>query len=164
MSLDTHQSVYRERLLEHLVLGELLRHSWLHHRASLEVSQPALDRAGHDVVLEVNGVTRHVQFKSSSRSAKTSRQTVHVDLALKASGCVIWITFDPTTLELGPYRFFGGGPREQMPAIDQLPVARHTKGNADGVKLQRPNLRVVSQGRFRHLDSIPHLYDALFGG
>lgn len=89
MQLDTHQSVYRELLIEHLVLGELLKHSWLNDHARLEISQPAIDRAGHDVVLEVGDVTRHVQFKSSSKSAKTSRQAVHLDLASKPSGCVI---------------------------------------------------------------------------
>jgi hypothetical protein len=163
MSLDTHQSVYRERLLEHLVLGELLKHSWLHHGASLEVSQPSLDRAGHDVVLEANGIVRHVQFKSSSRSAKTSRQTVHLDLAKKPSGCVIWIRFEPTTLSLGPYLFLGGPPGKRLPSISQLPIAKHTKANAQGLKLERPNLRVVPKNWFNEIVAIPELYDALFG-
>lgn len=55
LSLDICQSVYRERLLEHLLIGDLLKHSWLHTGATLEVSQPSIDRSGHDVVLEANG-------------------------------------------------------------------------------------------------------------
>jgi hypothetical protein len=30
LTLDVHQSVYRERLLEHLLIGDLLKYSWLH--------------------------------------------------------------------------------------------------------------------------------------
>jgi len=66
------ESVYRARLLEHLLIGGLLRHPWLHHGAALEVSQPAIDRSGHEVVLEANGITRHVQLKAYASGASTS--------------------------------------------------------------------------------------------
>ncbi len=163
MTLDTHQSVYREHLLEHLVLGELLKHSWIYDNAALEISHPSVDRAGYDVVLESNGSTRHVQFKSSARTAKTSRQNIHVGLSEKPSACVVWTHFDPATLELGPFLFFGGAPGKPMPSLSGLPVAKHAKGNAEGVKLERPNLRVLPRARFSVLDSIPSLYIALFG-
>lgn len=163
MSLDTEQSVYRERLLEHLVLGQLLRHSWLHDHAALEISQPAIDRAGHDVVLEAHGVTRHVQFKSSAISSKTARQSVHVALCEKTSGCVVWVQFDRGTLDLGPFYFLGGTAGNPLPDIRHMAVAKHTKGNAKGVKLERPNLRVVGRGKFTRIDSIEDLYRALFG-
>lgn len=110
MSLDFTQSVYREKLLEHLLIGELLKYSWLQAGAELEVSQPALDRAGHDVVLEANGVTRHVQLKSSSSKSKTASQTIHMGLACKPSGCVLWTQFDPSTFALGPFFLFAGDP------------------------------------------------------
>jgi hypothetical protein len=163
MSLDTEQSVYRERLLEHLVLGQLLQYSWLHDHATLEISQPAIDRAGHDVVLESHGITRHVQFKSSARSSKTARQTVHIALSEKPSGCVVWVQFDRDTLDLGPFYFLGGMPGKPLADIRQLPIAKHTKGNAKGLKLERPNLRVVARGKFTRIDSIKALYRALFG-
>lgn len=86
MSLHFTQSVYREHLLEHLLIGELLKYSWLNHGAELEVSQPALDRNGHDIVLEANGVTRHVQLKSSASGASTASQTIHLGLADKPTG------------------------------------------------------------------------------
>lgn len=161
--LDTHQSVYRELLIEHLVLGELLKHSWLHDDAHLEVSQPSIDRAGHDVVLEVGKVTRHVQFKSSAISAKTAKQTVHLDLGKKPSGCVLWVRFDPETLDIGTYLFFGASPGRRLPDITGLAIARHTKANAEGVKLARPNLRIVPMAKFRRIESVADLYTALFG-
>ena len=45
MNLDTHQPVYREHLLEHLLMAELLKYSWLNYGAKPEVSQPEVDRA-----------------------------------------------------------------------------------------------------------------------
>ena len=161
--LDSHQSVYRERLLEHLLIGDLLRHAWLHGGATLDVSQPAIDRSGHDVVLEANGVTRHVQLKSSSHLAKTARQTIHVGLGSKPSGCVVWTRFDHATMTLGPFLFFGGAPGAALPSLDGCKVARHARGGADGVKKERPNLRTVPLSRFVRLDGIPALYAALFG-
>jgi hypothetical protein len=137
MSQDTHQSVYREKLLEHLLIGELLKYSWLKQHATLEVSQPSIDRSGHDVVLEANGVTRHVQLKASSHSAKTTLQNIHLGLAEKPSGCVIWTRFDPATLAIGPFLFFGGAPGKPLPSIDQFRTAKHTKANSTGVKTER---------------------------
>jgi hypothetical protein len=161
--LDTHQSVYREKLLEHLLIGELLKLSWLRHEAALEVSQPSLDRTGHDVVLESHGVTRHVQLKSSAIDGAAASQKVHIGLGRKPSGCVVWIRFDPQTLQLGQFLFFGGTPGQPLPPLDGFPVARHSKANAQGIKAERPDIRVVPRARFQRLDSIPALHRALFG-
>ena len=163
LTLDTHQSVYRERLLEHLLIGDLLKYSWLHVGAKLEVSQPSIDRSGHDVVLEANGVTRHVQLKSSSHAATTLAQKVHFGLASKPSGCVVWTRFDRATIDLGPFLFFGAEPGLPLPALDTFKIAKHTKGGKDGVKKERPNLRIVRRSQFREIADIPALYTALFG-
>jgi len=163
VNLHIHQSVYRERLLEHLLIGDLLRYSWLYAGATLEVSQPSIDRSGHDVVLEANGVTRHVQLKSSSRDAKTANQNVHLGLLAKPSGCVIWTRFDAGSMTLGPFMFFGGEPGAVLPSLADFRTAKHTKGNASGEKKDRPNLRVIPVSRFRPIANIPDLYAALFG-
>lgn len=163
MSLHIHESVYRERLLEHLLIGELLKHSWLHHGANLEVSQPSIDRSGHDVVLEANGITRHVQLKASSSGATTSVQKIHLGLASKPSGCVVWMRFDPEDMRLGPFLLFAGEPGEPLPSLDGFKVAKHTKGNAEGVKKERPNLRLVPITKFRPVAGIAQLYEELFG-
>ena len=160
---DTHQSVYRERLLEHPLIGDLLRYSWLNAGATLEVSQPSIDRSGHDVVLEASGVTRHVQLKSSSHTATTPAQKVHIGLASKTSGCVVWIRFDSTTMKLGPFLFFGAEPGLPLPPLDAFNMAKHTKGDKNGVKKDRPNLRIIRKSQFCEISDIPALYKALFG-
>ena len=163
MSLDTHQSVYREKLIEHLFVGEMLKLSWLEYGATLEVSHSLLDRSGHDIVLEANGVVRHIQLKTSGISAAAASQNIHLDLARKPSGCVIWIQFDPITMALGPLLFFGGLPGEPLADLQELKVARHTKANVAGVKAERPNIRVVPLARFARIESIDLLYARLFG-
>lgn len=82
-----------------------------------EVSQPSIDRSGHDVVLEANCVTRHVKLKTSSRIG-TIKKAI------------------------------------QMCILDSL---------ADGIKKERPNLRVVPKSKFREIADVPALYAALFG-
>jgi hypothetical protein len=76
---------------------------------------------------------------------------------------VVWVIFDPSTLELGPFLWFGGLPGERLPDVRDLKVARHTKGNAQGVKQERPNMRVLPKGRFEKLGTMPDLLLRLFG-
>lgn len=163
-SQDQHQSVYRERLMEHLLVGALLRHSWLEDDARLEVARGEIDRTGYDVVLEAHGVIRHVQLKTSSSASATKRQSVHIGLFDKPSGCLIWSRFDPRTLELGPFLFFGGTAGQRLPSLAGLAVAKHTKGNSKGEKAERPNLRVLPRNRFESIPTIPALYSKLFRG
>ena len=88
---------------------------------------------------------------------------MHIKLADKPSGCVIWIYFDEDTLELGPFLFFGGEPNEPLPSIDGARIGRHTKGNQDGFKAERPNIRELNKGQFTRYDSVQEVYNALFG-
>lgn len=157
------QSVYRERLLDHLLIGELLKHAWLEDNACLEVARGEIDRTGYDAILEAHGVVRHVQFKTSSSASETQRQSVHIGLCSKPSGCLIWSRFDPLTLVLGPFLFFGGAAGERLPSLAGLAVAKHTKANSKGEKAYRPNLRVLPRNRFELIPTIPALYSKLFG-
>jgi hypothetical protein len=50
-----------------------------------------------------------------------------------------------------------------LPQLDGFKTAKHTKGDKDGVKKERPNLRVVRMSQFREIADIPALYVALFG-
>jgi hypothetical protein len=84
-------------------------------------------------------------------------------LAKKPSGCVIWLWFNPLTLELGPFLWFGNAPGLQLPEIAGFKVAKHTKGNAQGFKLERPNVRVIPKSRFESVATIEDLILRLFG-
>lgn len=156
-------SSYREALLEHLFAGEVMRHLWLRGNVRIEMLKPQVDDGGYDLVLEANGIVRHVQLKSSHHASTTADTKVSIHLMKKPSGCLVWLLFDAATLELGPYLWFGGAPGEPLPDVSGYRVAKHTKGNAEGVKLERPNLRVIPRGRFAIIASVDELVLKLFG-
>lgn len=143
-------------------MGELLKLSWQDYDCSLEVASPEVDNAGYDVIAEDRGIVRHIQLKASYIGGKTANQKVHTRLADKPSGCVIWIYFDQDTLELGPFYFFGSTPGEKLPDLSGFKIAKHTKGDQDGYKAERPNIRVIPKGRFKKINSVGEVYDVLF--
>ncbi len=155
-------SSLREKIVEYGFVGQLLRALWQQGRRDIEVLRAEVDRGGYDLVLHCSGVTRHVQLKSSHRNAATAKVTVNLKLAEKASGCVIWILFDRETLALGPFLWFGGSPGEPLGDLGTK-IARHTKANSGGRKLERPGHRVVERRRFVALNSMAELIEALFG-
>lgn len=156
-------SSLREKVVEHLFVGQLLRTFWQLGLRDFEVLRADVDNAGYDLAIEQGGVIRHIQLKSSCLASFTSRQNVHLALADKASGCVIWIRFEPETLELGPFLWFGAPPGERLPNLNGMPVARHSKGDANGLKKERPNLRVIRKDCFKELEDIDQVAAALFG-
>lgn len=155
-------SSLREKLIEHLFIGELFRHLWTKGIRQIEVLRPEVDRGGYDVVLECNGVLRYVQLKSSCRSAKTSRIDVNLNLSAKPNGCVIWIFFDTDTLALGPFLWFGRSPGNNGIDLGQR-VGHHTRGRQDGMRTMRPNIRVLRKGQFERLPAISDIAERLFG-
>lgn len=143
-------------------MGDLLRCLWRKGVRDIEVLRTEVDRSGYDLVLEANGILRHVQFKASHRLAKTAALTIHVNLLRKPSACVIWIQFDPESMELGPYLWFGGPVGERLPPLGDV-IARHSKANSEGFKGERPNHRIVKRARFEVLATIEDVARRLFG-
>jgi hypothetical protein len=155
-------SSLREKIIEHVFIGELLRALWRTGQYDVEVLRAEVDRGGYDLVLECRGVLRHVQFKSSHRGSKVNEVSVSLKLADKASGCIIWLMFDQETLELGPFLWFGAMPGKKLPALGDK-VARHSKGDSLGRKAERPNHRLLKRSSFARLDTTEAVALALFG-
>jgi hypothetical protein len=162
MSKHFEHSSFREKLIEHLFIGEMLKLSWLKDDCQLEVMKPEVDNAGCDVVLEENNIIRHIQLKTSKLGAKASDQKVNVRLANKPSGCVVWIVFEENTLELCYFYFFGSEAGVPLIGLENAKIAKHTKANADGIKAERPNIRIINKKQFVRYDSIEALYNVLF--
>ena len=161
MTQHTEHSSYREKLIEHLFVAELLKLSWLHHDCSLEIAKPEVDDSGYDIVAETAGVIRHIQLKTSKVGGKTASQKVHTKLSEKPSGCVVWIYVNEGTLELGPFLFFGNHAGMPLPSLGDK-IGRHTKGNKDGIKAERPNIRVIPKGKFDEFKTMEGIYAQLF--
>lgn len=155
------ESSLREQVLEHVFVADLLRCLWCNKIYNAEVLRGEVDRGGYDLVVECNGIVRHIQFKASHRTAKTSRVNINTNLASKPSGCVIWIWFDPETMNLGPFLWFGDNPGQPLPPLGDR-VAKHSKANAKGFKAESPNSRTLNKGQFTVLADIEGIIHALF--
>jgi hypothetical protein len=159
-TLDNTHSSYREMVLRHIFIGELLRVLWRQGRHA-EVLNPHTDDSGYDVAIECNGVLRHIQLKATKRTGKARRQDINTRLATKPSGCVVWLFFDDD-VAFTHFLWLGGSPGAKLPDLGSR-VAKHKKGNAQGLKLPRPGIRVVPAGQFTKVASIGDLVVNLFG-
>lgn len=157
-------SVLRERIVEHVFVGEALRALWKRGLTDVEVLRSEFDAGGYDLVMSHGKVVRHIQFKSTTEFGKAARVSVSLKLSEKPSGCVIWIVVSPRELEIKSYRWFGDAPGKPLPAIAGLKPAKHTRANAStATKLERAGHRIVPAARFERLDSIDGVLDRLFG-
>jgi hypothetical protein len=156
-----HASVLREKVFEHLFLGDLTR-TLLRSGRRCEVLRAEFDGSGFDVALEAEGVLRHVQLKAMRADGKRAHVDIHTALAAKPSGCVVWMLIDPATFETTAYRWFGADPGRPLPALGDKMV-RHTKADSQGVKAERADLRQVGRGRFETIPTMDGLIERLFG-
>jgi hypothetical protein len=153
-------STAREKVLEHRLVSDLAV-LMLRRGVSIDVLRSEFDAQGHDVVLEAAGVIRHVQLKATVEGGKRQHVDINVRLRAKPSGCIIWMTYEPITLGITAYRWFGGMPGEPLPDLGDR-ITRHSRGNA-GQKAQRPALRNLPKSRFEPLLRLDPIADRLFG-
>jgi hypothetical protein len=156
-------SSQREAVLEHLFVGEVMRTLWLRGIHDFEGLKPQVDDSGYDLVLEAASTVRHVQLKATKLGSSLSAVNINRRLATKPSGCVVLIEFDPATLKLGPFYWFGSRPGEKLPDISGFKIAKHTKGDATGRKADRPNIRKLPRSAMQRVDTIEELIGKLFG-
>ena len=125
-----------------------------------------IDISGYDLLLECNGVIRHVELKTSGTDARRSFQNINMVLAQKPSGCVVWLIReedeDAYRVKL-KYLFFGNSPGELLPSLEGFKMAKHTKGDAQGLKKERPLIRQIPKSKFIELSGIKELLEKLFG-
>jgi len=110
------------------------------------------------MVIEANGVTRHIQLKTQIAGGRAGEVSAQVKLETKPSACIIWTTYDPVTLRPAAWRFFGRKPGQRMEPLGDR-VARHSRGDRGF----RPEHRVIAAKRFDRVSDIEELVDRLFG-
>ncbi len=164
-SENSTRSSLRESIIEHLFIGEMLKELWNKHATQVEVLKPQVDDAGYDIVIDCKrnsksdtSIPCYIQLKSSFVGSKTAKVSLNEKLTNKPHWCVIWVFFDPKTLSLGPYCWFGASPSQPSPDIANFKTTKHTKGN----KANRPGHRDVPKSKFDELASIPDVIDKLF--
>ena len=161
-SFHSEKSSYREALVEHIFTAEVMKHFWAKRDALVEIAKPQVDYAGYDLILEANGIIRHVQLKSTHKASRLGQIELPLALRDKPSGCVVIVRFDETTLEIGPFHFFGGLAGEPLPDISAFRVARRKLRNRDGVRTERPAVRCIPLSKFTELGTLDALLTQLF--
>src|SRR6478609_1771756 len=155
-------SSLREKVLEHAFIADLSRTLWRQGFRDFEILRAEVDRGGYDLVIARGDVMRHIQLKSTHSAGKAAGAPIQLALGAKPGGGVIWMFFDPGTLALGPFLWLGNEPGLPIGSLGDK-VVRHTKGNKDGYKAQRPGLRMVPRSRFTRLETMADVADRLFG-
>ena len=135
-------STQRERLLEHRLVSDLAE-LMLRRGMEMDVLRGEFDGHGHDVVFQAAGVIRHVQLKAMVLGGKRSNVSINVRLRAQPSGCVVWMTYEPATLKVVEYRWFGGEPGEPVPELGNS-ITRHSKANMNLEKTRRVGHRDVT--------------------
>lgn len=156
------QSTLRERIVEHVFVGEVLRRLWQFGVTDVEVLRAEYDAGGYDLVMSRGSVLRHIQLKTSIDGGKAADVKIGLKLMERPSGCVVWIIVSPE-LDLKSYLWLGDVPGRPLPDISGSRVAKHSRGNAQGTKLNRPGQRVVPLGRFERVATLDALLVRLFG-
>jgi hypothetical protein len=154
-------STLRERIAEHVFVGDALRALWRLGIHDVEVLRPEFDAHGYDLVMARGRVVRHIQFKTGTarRPARVSLARV---LAEKPSGCAIWMRLGPG-LEMGPYFWLGGAPGEPLPPIAGYANSRRAMHNKEGVRPVRTNHHDVPGSAFQERETLEDILGDLFG-
>jgi hypothetical protein len=152
-------STLRERIVEHVFIGDLLRALWRRGVVDVELLRPEFDAHGYDVVLSRGSVVRHVQLKTQS----TGHISIGKALAEKPGGCIIRIGIDRETLALGPYFWFGGAPGQPIPDLSKYPNPKRATHNSQGVRPVRKNHHSIPQKAFKRIETLDEIIFELFG-
>lgn len=159
--MHSHHSTLRERIVEHVFVGEALRALWRRGIADVEILRSEFDAHGYDLVMGRGNIVRHIQFKTGIRN-KPAPVSVGRALAEKPSGCVIWIcvTLD---LEIGPFWWFGGEPGEPLPDLSSFASPRRMGRREGGDRPLRINHSKVPTKHFRKIATMDAMLETLFG-
>jgi hypothetical protein len=153
-------SSLRERIIEHIFVGDALRELWRDGVTDVEVLRSEFDAHGYDLVMSRGRVLRHIQLKASTRN-KPFRVSLSRSLFEKPSGCVIWIKVS-ADLKLEPFYWLGGEPGEPLSASHDLRAAKGRR-NKDGTRLERPNHVYVPDTQFELIPTLREILGKLLG-
>jgi hypothetical protein len=140
-----------ENMMEHVFLGELLRHMWFDRHEIVEVAKAQVDSWGYDVVLTTDSTTRYVQLKTSVPA------DVHMRLAHRDGGCVV-AALPGSGADALEYRFWDAS--SGMTGLDKAKSTTYKKGQTQ--RNERPTHRVVPASHFTGKLGVSELCQHLF--
>ena len=63
-------STLRERIIEHVFVGDALRRLWQRGVTDVEVLRSEFNAGGYDLVMSYRKIVRHIQLKTTSQTAR----------------------------------------------------------------------------------------------
>jgi len=154
----SYYSSRREKLLESLFAGEVLRELWRRGIYEVDLLHSDIDASGYDVVLELPNGVRHIQLKAST---KRKQIVANAKISDKSSGCIVVMIISESTLDFTEFLWFGNEIGKPCPDIRAFPKARHTKADSTGTKAKRQDTHKVSVGKFERVKGFVSLVDNL---
>ncbi len=154
-------STLRERIVEHVFVGEALRTLWCRGVVDVEVLRSEFDGHGYDLVMARGRIVRHIQFKTGT-SSKPGDVSISMALADKPSGCVLWIRVSEK-LDLRPFFWFGGAPGDPLPPLDGYAIPMRATPNKAGERPSRKDHRLIPGNQFQRLETLNEVLEILFG-
>ncbi len=151
----------RERIVEHVFVGDALRALWKCGVVDVEVLRSGFDAHGYDFVMARGQNVRHIQLKTG-KPKKPGDVSGPLALADKPSGCVIWIRVT-ADLDMGPFFWFGGAPGQPLPQIGHYSVPLRATHNKKGERPARLNHRLIPKSEFIELETIDDVLLKLIG-
>jgi hypothetical protein len=161
LALHSTHSTLRERIVEHVFVGEALRALWRRGITDVEVLRSEFDAFGYDLVMTRGAIQRHIQFKTGV-GEKPVRVSVGDALAAKPSGCVIWIAVG-LDLDLRHFWWFGDAPGQPLPDISALSRPKRIGRRQEGDRPERSNHRTVPTKLFRRIETLDGVLAELLG-
>ena len=161
LTSDVNQNNSRERIVEHVFVGDALRRLWQRGVFDVEVLRSEFDAHGYYRVLARGLVVRHIQFKIST-SQRPGDVSVSRALSNMPSGCVVWIGLGEG-LKLKSFFWFGGLPGEALPPIAESSNRFRVTLNKLAERPPRKNHLLVPRTKFRALASLDEVLEVLFG-
>ena len=160
--VDPHSyySPRREKILENLFIGEVLRVLWTRGEYEVEILQSDIDAAGYDIVLSLPEGTRYIQLKSMVNKRDVSI-TANGKISDKIGGCIVLMVINRETLKFEGFYWIGGTLTEYCSNIRKSKTAKHTKGNSEGVKSERKDTYTLGKTKFTYFPSIEDIIDKL---
>jgi hypothetical protein len=153
-------SSLREKIVEHVFVGEALRALWRRGIYNVEVMHSEFDAHGYDLVMVRGDIVRHIQFKTSVRH-KPGRLSIGMALEGKPSGCVVWIQVN-NDLDMLCFWWLGDLPGQRLPQLGDRRTRRIGR-DAQGARPMREAHRDVNGSAFRRLETVDQVLEALFG-
>ena len=153
----------REKILENLFIGEVLKELWQRGIYEAELLHGDIDAAGYDLVLETQFGVRHIQLKAVTVCGKTKSWPVNGKIVDKPSGCVIVIRVNRDTLDIDSFYWFGESIGSPCRDLRKGKVAKRSTSNSLGVKPERADSFVLTKSKLESVDSFSNIVNLLIG-